>query len=117
MRRNQGVGRPSRHAAPALQILHERYYGKDPARWAVLEQEREKARIARQIYELRTAAGLTQAQLADRVGTTASAICRLEDTDYGGGPTLRTLWKVASALDCRVEVNFLPKAARKGNRL
>ena len=38
--------------------------------------------MARQIHDLRVQAGLTQRELAARAGTTASAICRLEDADY-----------------------------------
>ncbi|MFN6066501.1 MAG: multiprotein-bridging factor 1 family protein, partial [Pseudanabaena sp.] len=40
--------------------------------------------VAQLIYEARTARGLTQKQLADRVGTKQSAIARLEDADYDG---------------------------------
>jgi ribosome-binding protein aMBF1 (putative translation factor) len=48
------------------------------------------------VYRLRIEAGLTQAQLATRMGTTQSAIARME----GGGtrPTLETLEKLASAV-------------------
>ena len=48
------------------------------------------------VYRLRTEAGLTQAELADRMGTTQSAIARME----GGGtrPTLETLEKLAVAV-------------------
>ena len=44
------------------------------------------------VYRLRTEAGLTQAELAERMGTTQSAIARME----GGGtrPTLETLEKL-----------------------
>src|SRR3954452_6015551 len=38
----------------------------------------------RRVYDLRTEAGLSQRELAARVGTTASVICRLEDADYQG---------------------------------
>jgi len=48
------------------------------------------------VYRLRTEAGLTQAELAGRMGTTQSAIARME----GGGvrPTLETLERLASAV-------------------
>lgn len=48
------------------------------------------------VYQLRHEAGLTQAELADRMGTTQSAIARME----GGGtrPTLQTLEKLAAAV-------------------
>lgn len=48
------------------------------------------------VYRLRTEAGVTQAELADRMGTTQSAIARME----GGGarPTLETLEKLAAAV-------------------
>ena len=48
------------------------------------------------VYRLRTEAGLTQAELAERMGTTQSAVARME----GGGSrsTLETLEKVAAAV-------------------
>ena len=48
------------------------------------------------VHRLRSEAGLTQAELADRMGTTQSAIARME----GGGtrPTLETLEKLATSL-------------------
>jgi len=48
------------------------------------------------VYRLRTEAELTQAELAGRMGTTQSAIARME----GGGsrPTLETLEKLAGAV-------------------
>lgn len=45
-------------------------------------RESENLEIARKLYELRTKARLSQRELAKRVGTTASAICRLEDAGY-----------------------------------
>ena len=49
------------------------------------------------VHRLRSEAGLTQAELASRMGTTQSAIARIE----GGGtrPTLETLEKLARAVD------------------
>jgi transcriptional regulator with XRE-family HTH domain len=48
------------------------------------------------VYRLRTEAGLTQAELARRMGTTQSAIARME---HGGTrPTLETLERLAGAI-------------------
>jgi len=68
----------------AVEILQRRYYEGKPRRIAALEQQRADDEIARQIYELREKAGLTQKRLAELVGTTPSVICRLEDSDYEG---------------------------------
>ncbi len=67
--------------------------------------------MARKIFELRTKAGLSQRELAESVGTSASAICRLEDADYEGH-SLSVLKRIAEALDKRVEIRFVPKRLR-----
>lgn len=57
------------------------------------------------IYDLRTAAGLSQRELAQRMGTTQSVISRLEE---GGGARNRidTLARVATALNRHLIVSF-----------
>jgi DNA-binding XRE family transcriptional regulator len=95
----------------AVEILHRRYYEGRPERLAALEEERANDEIARKLYELRTQAGLTQRQLARRVGTTASVICRLEDADYEGH-SLAMLRRIAAALGKRVEIRFMPIQAK-----
>ena len=94
----------------AVKILHNRYIKNDPKRLESLKEEREKAYIAGQIYDLRTQAGLSQAQLAKLVGTTQSVISRLEDADYSGH-SFNMLRRIASALHCRVEVRLVPEKA------
>jgi transcriptional regulator with XRE-family HTH domain len=51
---------------------------------------------------------LTQEGLAKLVGTTASVISRLEDSDYEGH-SLTMLKRIAGAVDKRVEIRFVPK--------
>jgi transcriptional regulator with XRE-family HTH domain len=63
--------------------------------------------IGRKIHDLRTKAGLTQAQLGKLIGTTASVICRLEDADYEGH-SLAMLRRIAAALDKRAQIRFVP---------
>lgn len=69
----------------------------------------EAVEIAELICQLREEAGLTQRELAKRVGTTASVICRLEDADYEGH-SMTMLRRVAQAVGKRVEVRFVPAA-------
>ena len=58
-----------------------------------------------QIARLRMLRGLTQAQLAEMVGTRQPSIARLENgSSY---PSLSFLNKIASALNARIEVNLI----------
>ena len=97
-----------RRTTDAVGILHSRYIKGDDKRLASLERERENLRIAEQIYALRTAAGLSQKDLACRVGTTQSVISRLEDADYDGH-SLNMLARIAHALGHRVCIHFVPQ--------
>lgn len=61
-----------------------------------------KYAVIRAILNARMKRGLTQAQLARRVGTTQSAIARFESG--GGNPTLDFLSKVSYVLGKRIHV-------------
>jgi len=64
--------------------------------------------LGRLIYDLRTEAGLSQRELAERMGTTQSVISRMEE---GGGARNRidTLSRVATALNRHLVVSFPEK--------
>jgi ribosome-binding protein aMBF1 (putative translation factor) len=81
--------------------------GKDPAFRRMVAEERLNSQVARMIYDARTAAKLTQQQLAVLAGTTQPVIARLEDADYNGH-SLTMLRRIAEALGRRVEVRLLP---------
>jgi len=81
--------------------------GKSQQMADLVEQEQANLDIARKIYELRSKAKLSQTELARKVGTTQSVISRLEDADYDGH-SLEMLRRIASALEKRVEIRFLP---------
>ncbi len=55
----------------------------------------------------RAGAGITQAQLAERIGTTQSVIARLESGRGRHSPSLSTLRKYAHALGCRLELRLV----------
>ncbi|MEI7842635.1 MAG: helix-turn-helix transcriptional regulator [Gallionellaceae bacterium] len=69
----------------------------------------EELAILDEILAARRAAGLSQAQVAERMGTKAPAIARLESALASGkhSPSLNTLRKYAAALGKRVEVHLV----------
>ena len=60
-----------------------------------------------EVLKARAASGLTQAELAARVGTTQSAIARLESGTPKHSPSLVTLQKYARAMGYRVELKLV----------
>jgi ribosome-binding protein aMBF1 (putative translation factor) len=66
------------------------------------------AAIADRVAERRLERGLSQRELAERVGTTQSAIARLERG--GRPPRIDTLLNIADALDCELVVELRPRS-------
>jgi transcriptional regulator with XRE-family HTH domain len=62
--------------------------------------------IAHQIRALRIQRGWSQKDLAQKMGTTQTAISRLEDPSYGR-LTLKTLLDLSQAFDTGLEVKFI----------
>jgi ribosome-binding protein aMBF1 (putative translation factor) len=77
----------------------------DPSAQQQAAEAELNARVAQLIYEQRNRTKLTQAQLAELVGTTQSVISRLEDADYEGH-SLSMLQRIATALHTRLEIRF-----------
>ncbi len=61
--------------------------------------------IAAQLINARARKGLTQMELAERAGTSQSAIVRLERGDYTGY-TVKTLIKIARVLDAKLDIKI-----------
>lgn len=80
---------------------------RDPKFAEMFERAGEAWDVAIQIVAMRENAGLTQAQLARRVGTTQQQISRLEGAGYEGH-SLSMLRRIAKVLDARVRVSFEP---------
>ena len=68
-----------------------------------------------EFLKARAAQGLTQAEVAAKIGTTQSAVARMESGRGKHSPTLATLSKYAQALGCKLEVRLVRKGrpARK----
>jgi|SRR5580704_13246318 ribosome-binding protein aMBF1 (putative translation factor) len=90
----------------ALDQLIDKFVGDDPERKAMLDEEIVNAEAAQLVYNLRRKAELSQRELAKKVGTTASVICRMEQADHEG--SLPMLRRIAGALNRRLELRAVP---------
>jgi transcriptional regulator with XRE-family HTH domain len=65
--------------------------------------------LLREMLRARNKAGLSQAQIAERMGTKSPAITRLESSLSSGkhSPSLATIKKYLEALDCRLEIKII----------
>ena len=71
--------------------------------------ESRRFELGYQIARLRLLRGMTQAKLADKVGTRQPSIARLENGS--SMPSLSFLGRVAEALDAQVEIKIRPRTA------
>ena len=70
--------------------------------------------LASQLIEARSRAGLTQAEVAERMGTSQSTVARLESGT--GTPSLSTLKRFAQATGARIRVTLEAKPRAKKRR-
>lgn len=92
---------------PAKDLISD--WSQDPAfvnEYTALEEE---FALAAAVIAARTYAGLTQTELAEKMGTSQSAIARLE----GGRskPSTSTLEKLAQATGTKLRISFEPDSA------
>ena len=66
--------------------------------------------VASQMLKARSRAGLTQDAVAERMGTTKSAVSRLESAGKHA-PSLATLKRYANAVGCELQVKLVPQKA------
>jgi DNA-binding XRE family transcriptional regulator len=66
--------------------------------------------VAGQMLKARSRAGLTQDAVAERMGTTKSAVSRLESAGKHA-PSLATLKRYANAVGCEIQVRLVPQKA------
>ena len=93
----------------AVEIL-KRKTGIDPDVDPQMLQIAEDYRVAQMIYDARHAAGLTQQELAEAIGTSQSVISQLEDADYEGH-SLSMLRRIAGALHLKLRVELVAPPA------
>ncbi len=96
-----------RFKSAAVQELYEELVGDDAAAQEEFEEGLVNIEAAQLLYDMRSEAGLSQRELARRVGTSASAINRLESADYDGH-TIAMVRRIATALNRRLELRAVP---------
>jgi transcriptional regulator with XRE-family HTH domain len=80
---------------------------------AEFEKAGEEFALLDEFLKARSERGLTQAQVAERIGTTQSAVARMESGRGKHSPSLATLSRYAEALGCRLEVRLVRKRATR----
>ena len=73
--------------------------------------------LLRELLLARQQAGLTQAEVAEKMGTKPPAVTRLETalSDQRHSPTIATLKKYAQAVGCKLEVHLVPNKTAKAS--
>lgn len=77
---------------------------------AEFEKATDEYALLDEFLKARAAQGLTQAQVAEKIGTTQSAVARMESGKGKHSPSLATLSRYAEALECRLEVRLIRKS-------
>jgi len=92
---------------------HRRELMKDPAVVKTYQELQPEFAIVKKIIEARVKKGITQLKLSRRMKTQQSAISRLESGN--ANPSLNFLKRLASALNCRLEIRFAPILSAKSS--
>lgn len=77
---------------------------KDPDFREEYEALKPEFKLARELIEARARAGLSQSDVAERMGTSQLTVARLES---GHKPSLKTLERYAEAVGMKVEINLV----------
>jgi len=89
--------------------VKDRLFQESPELRQAYEESEPAYLLSSAMLRARSDLGITQAELARRMGTSQSVVSRLENMD--SSPTLRTVVKVAKALGCEVELRFVRREA------
>lgn len=82
---------------------------------AQFDELREEYAILNEFLKARAHQGLTQAQVAEKIGTTQSAVARMESGRGKHSPSLATLSRYAEALGCRLELRLVRERGKARN--
>ena len=92
--------------------LHRKWM-QEPKYRKAYEDLQEEFTLASAVINARNRAGLTQSQLARRMGTTQPVVARLESGR--SRPSMRTLERLAAATDSRLLISFAPRPVKRSS--
>ena len=84
---------------------------KNPRFRKAYEKERYNLGIGYEIFLAREKAGMTQKELAKRIGTRQSNISRMEQGEYNF--TVEMLDRIAQAFNSKLKIEFIPASSKK----
>lgn len=90
--------------------IHKKWL-KEPKYKKAFEALEEEFALASAMIDVRSRAGLTQQQLARKMGTTQPVVARLESGR--ARPSMRTLERLAKATGSRLLIRFEPRATTR----
>lgn len=90
--------------------LHDKWMA-DPEYRQAFEALAPEFELARELISARTRAGLSQAEVAERMGTTQSVVARIESGRQK--PSTRTLERYARATGSRIRIALVPEEMAK----
>jgi transcriptional regulator with XRE-family HTH domain len=90
--------------------LHKKWM-KEPKYRKAYESLDEEFVLASAVIDVRNRAGLTQQDLAQKMGTTQPVVARLESGR--SRPSMRTLERLADATGSRLLISFAPRKAKR----
>ena len=90
--------------------LHKKWM-KEPRYRKAYEALEGEFTLASAVIDVRSRAGLTQKQLARKMGTTQPAVARLESGR--ARPSMRTLERLADATGSRLLISFAPRRVKR----
>ena len=97
-------------------LFHERFLekaSKRPGFGQAYDALEVKYALAHEMLTARSRAGLTQEVVAARMGTTKSAVSRLESASKHA-PSVASLKKYAEAVGCKLRIELVPQRAARG---
>ena len=109
-REEAGFRGHSRWPVARITDLHKKWL-KEPKYRKAYEALEEEFVLASAVIDVRNRAGLTQQQLARKMGTTQPVVARLESGR--SRPSMRTLERLAKATGSRLQISFAPSPAKR----